>query len=164
MPETSKHTLDYNQAMLFCPKTKLEYPLYDLMMLMPLTALRCPGCKDSLRGSEIINSEVINSKVVEASPKDSVNSKESDNVNHPSHYNQYEGLEVIDLTEQMNFNRGNAVKYITRAGFKGGPMHEIEDLEKARWYLDREIARLVKRIPEKNPLEPVFEAPEKDGD
>lgn len=65
----------------------------------------------------------------------------SDNVNHPSHYNSYKGLEIIDLVEQMNFNRGNAVKYIARAGFKD-PQTELEDLKKARWYVDREIERL----------------------
>lgn len=64
-----------------------------------------------------------------------------DNVNHPSHYTHYRGLEVIDLTEQMNFNRGNAVKYVCRAGHKVGG-HEIEDLKKAVWYLQREIKRL----------------------
>lgn len=64
-------------------------------------------------------------------------------VNHPAHYNQYVGLEIIDLVEQMNFNRGNAVKYITRAGLKDLGT-EIEDLEKGRWYLDREIERLKK--------------------
>lgn len=64
---------------------------------------------------------------------------ESDPVNHPSHYTAYSGLEIIDLTEQMNFNRGNAVKYITRAAFKGS---EIEDLKKARWYISRELSRL----------------------
>lgn len=64
-----------------------------------------------------------------------------DAVNSPAHYTQYRGLEVIDLTEQMNFNRGNAVKYIARAGAKD-PDREIEDLEKARWYIDREIRRL----------------------
>lgn len=66
----------------------------------------------------------------------------TENVNHPSHYNQYQGLEIIDLVEQMNFNRGNAVKYIARAGFKGGPELEVEDLKKAAWYLTREIERL----------------------
>lgn len=66
-----------------------------------------------------------------------------DHVNHPAHYNQYRGLEIIDLVEQMNFNRGNAVKYIARAGFKA-PEKTVEDLEKARWYIDREIARLRK--------------------
>ena len=64
-----------------------------------------------------------------------------DNVDHPSHYTQYKGLEVIDLTEQMNFNRGNAVKYIARAGFKSEET-EIEDLRKAAWYVNREIFRL----------------------
>lgn len=64
-----------------------------------------------------------------------------DPVNHPSHYTQYKGLEVIDLTEQLNFNRGNAIKYIARAEFKG---NEIEDLKKAAWYINREIQRLEK--------------------
>ena len=50
-------------------------------------------------------------------------------------------MEVIDLTEQMNFNRGNAVKYIARSGFKSS---EIEDLEKAAWYIAREISRVKK--------------------
>ncbi len=65
-----------------------------------------------------------------------------DPVNHPSHYTAYKGLEIIDLTEQMNFNRGNAVKYIARAGLKGAGDKEIEDLEKANWYISREIQRL----------------------
>ena len=66
-----------------------------------------------------------------------------DPVNHPAHYTAYNGLEVIDLTEQMNFNRGNAVKYIARAGKKDLTLDaEIQDLEKARWYIDREIQRL----------------------
>lgn len=65
----------------------------------------------------------------------------TDQVNHPRHYTAYNGIEVIELTEQMNFNRGNAVKYIARAGLKNKDT-EIEDLEKARWYIDREIARL----------------------
>jgi Protein of unknwon function (DUF3310) len=67
-----------------------------------------------------------------------------DNVNHPSHYTQYRGFEVIVLTEQMNFNRGNAVKYIARAGFKGDDKTEIEDLQKAAWYIMREINRVEK--------------------
>lgn len=71
--------------------------------------------------------------------------KDVDNVNHPSHYTAYKGIEVIDLTEQMNFNRGNAVKYIARAGLKD-PNTEVEDLQKAKWYLEREIARLQKQM------------------
>jgi hypothetical protein len=68
---------------------------------------------------------------------------EVDPVNHPSHYTQYKGLEIIDLVEQMNYNRGNAVKYIARAGFKN-PDTEIQDLEKAAWYINREIERIRK--------------------
>lgn len=64
-----------------------------------------------------------------------------DAVNHPSHYTAYKGIEVIDLTEQLNFNRGNAVKYLARAGLKD-PNTEVEDLKKARWYADREIKRV----------------------
>lgn len=67
----------------------------------------------------------------------------TDTIDHPSHYTQYQGVEVIDLTEQMNFNRGNAVKYVCRAGFKD-PSTEIEDLQKAIWYLQREIDRISK--------------------
>lgn len=71
----------------------------------------------------------------------SLNTK--DDVNHPSHYTAYKGIEVIQLTEQMNFNRGNAVKYICRAGLKNKDK-EVEDLQKAIWYLNREIERIQK--------------------
>ncbi len=64
-----------------------------------------------------------------------------DNVNHPSHYTS-KGVECITVAEQFSFCRGNAIKYIWRAGEKGGKDKEIEDLKKARWYIEREIARL----------------------
>lgn len=66
----------------------------------------------------------------------------SDPVNSPSHYTAYP-VEVIELTEWLNFNKGNAVKYIARAGLKN-PETEIEDLRKAAWYVNREISRLEK--------------------
>lgn len=67
----------------------------------------------------------------------------TDIVNHPPHYADgwSNGAEVIDITENLNFNRGNAVKYIARAGSKD-PAKEIEDLQKAQWYISRELARL----------------------
>ena len=68
-----------------------------------------------------------------------------DEVNHPAHYTAYEGFEVIQLTEQMNFNRGNAVKYIARAGLKSYDT-EILDLKKARWYIQREIDRMEAKV------------------
>lgn len=62
-----------------------------------------------------------------------------DLVNHPPHYTAHpSGVECIEITEHMNFCLGNALKYIWRAGLKG---KEIEDLEKARWYLSREIKK-----------------------
>jgi len=64
-----------------------------------------------------------------------------DNINHPAHYTAYKGIEVIQLAEQLSFNRGNAVKYIARAGLKSKET-EIQDLEKAAWYINREIARI----------------------
>lgn len=67
----------------------------------------------------------------------------SDPVDHPAHYTAHpSGVECIQVTEAFNFCRGNAIKYIWRAGEKGGAEKEIEDLRKARWYIDREIARL----------------------
>ena len=65
-----------------------------------------------------------------------------DRVNHPSHYTGFShGAEVIDITENLNYNRGNAIKYLARAGRKDSAS-ELEDLMKARWYVNREIARL----------------------
>ena len=65
-----------------------------------------------------------------------------DPVNHPSHYT-YGNIETIDFIEDkgLNFNRGNAVKYISRAGHKDD---ELQDLEKAKWYIEREIYRIKK--------------------
>lgn len=65
-----------------------------------------------------------------------------DVVNHPAHY-KTGGIETIDFIEakQLTYNLGNVVKYITRAGVKNKATH-IEDLEKAAWYLNREINNL----------------------
>jgi hypothetical protein len=69
--------------------------------------------------------------------------KKHDPVNHPSHYTEHpSGVECIQITEHMNFCLGNAVKYIWRAGLKNA--NAIEDLKKARWYVDRELERLTK--------------------
>lgn len=63
----------------------------------------------------------------------------ADNVNHPAHY-KVGGIETIDFIEakSLSYHLGNAVKYITRADHKG---NRLEDLQKARWYLDREISK-----------------------
>lgn len=67
-----------------------------------------------------------------------------DNINHPKHYTYKNGIECIQITELFNFCRGNAIKYIFRAGEKD-PSKEIEDLKKAVWYIEREIQRLEKK-------------------
>lgn len=62
-----------------------------------------------------------------------------DAVNHPRHYNSHpSGVEVITVTEHMNFCLGNAVKYILRCDYKGTA---VQDLEKAKWYIERELER-----------------------
>jgi hypothetical protein len=65
-----------------------------------------------------------------------------DPVNPPHYRSHPSGIEVIQITEHMNFCLGNVIKYTLRAGLK--TQDPIEDLRKARWYLDREIARLSK--------------------
>ena len=61
-------------------------------------------------------------------------------VDHPPHYRQDSGLEAIDAIEawDLNFNLGNVVKYVCRAGVKSSDTR-LEDLEKALWYLTREL-------------------------
>jgi hypothetical protein len=64
----------------------------------------------------------------------------SDNVNHPKHYNSHPaGIECIDIVEHLPYNVGNAIKYCWRSGLKNPD--PTEDLQKAIWYLKREVAR-----------------------
>ena len=75
---------------------------------------------------------------------------EEDNVNHPSHYTWLKekcGIEVIDITRHMDFNLGNAIKYILRAGHKSEEGYSdidktVEDLQKAIFYLNDKIKQL----------------------
>ena len=68
--------------------------------------------------------------------------KKKEMVNHPTHYggedNPYEAIKVIEAW-RLGFNLGNAIKYISRAGKK---VDILEDLEKASWYINREINKL----------------------
>jgi hypothetical protein len=65
-----------------------------------------------------------------------------DNVNHPPHY-KAGGIETIDFIEakSLNYNLGNVIKYITRSDLKG---NKLEDLQKAQWYLNREVQTMRK--------------------
>lgn len=93
----------------------------------------------NVKSDDIFGEEELEGKI---STKILTNKAQS-KVNHPSHYNKGK-IEVIDAIEDwdLNFNRGNAVKYVARAGLKNKET-EIEDLQKARWYIDREIKRLL---------------------
>lgn len=81
--------------------------------------------------------------------------KSVDIVNHPPHYSWLKavcGVEVIDITRHMDFNLGNAIKYILRAGHKRDAIltdsqKEIEDLKKAIWYIDDKIKHLEVKKP-----------------
>jgi len=71
------------------------------------------------------------------------NERGFDPVNRPEHYNVHpSGLECIQVTQHMNFCLGNAMKYLWRAGLKGGEDKKLEDLKKAGWYINQELERL----------------------
>lgn len=74
------------------------------------------------------------------------------NIDHPAHYNSHpSGVECIDIAEHHNFNVGNAIKYIWRAGLKkeqglSDLEKELEDIDKAIWYLIRHRNNLDNKI------------------
>ena len=72
----------------------------------------------------------------------------ADPVNHPAHY-KVGGIETIDFIEakSLGYNLGNVVKYVTRSDHKD---NRLQDLEKARWYLDREIGNLNEKLATQN--------------
>lgn len=86
-------------------------------------------------------------KEEEQVPARPVQDRGSDPVNSPAHYCEGRAYAPIDVIEDwgLGFNLGNCVKYVSRAGRKGDA---LEDLKKARWYLDREIGALERRCRE----------------
>ena len=87
---------------------------------------------------------------IDADDIDDEELKNVDKVSHPSHYTWLKdkcGIEVIDITRHLNFNIGNVIKYCLRAGHKTEQGYNdidkhIEDLKKARFYIEDEIKRL----------------------
>ena len=64
----------------------------------------------------------------------------NDPVEHPAHYTSHpSGIECIQITEHFNFCLGNALKYVWRSQLKSD--NPVQDLKKAKWYIEREIAR-----------------------
>lgn len=70
-------------------------------------------------------------------------------VNHPNHYQSKNGMEVIDVIDnfELNFNLGNAIKYILRCGKKD---NDVQELSKAMWYINHEIELRTKNIEKAN--------------
>lgn len=95
----------------------------------------CPECLPKY--SKVPKKEVTVEPVAELEVKVVEVPKNEDVINHPSHYTRGK-IEVIDFIEDQQFpyHLGNVIKYIARAGYKGD---KLEDLKKARWYLDRYI-------------------------
>lgn len=106
------------------------------------TIRRCVFCGCLVAGGPTLCDRCAASEPVKAPPEQG---PAPDMVNHPPHYT-FGCLEVIDVIEdwKLCFNLGNAVKYIARAAHKG---HELEDLKKARWYLERRISQLESTSP-----------------
>ena len=98
--------------------------------------------KARMQGARDVEGDKIDAMVEKAFKEKIIQTHHTDMVNHPPHYTQG-GIETIDFIEAKNlgYNLGNVVKYITRADHKGD---KHEDLCKARWYLNREIAKLAK--------------------
>jgi len=81
--------------------------------------------------TKMINEHDINDYKADGAPQPDV-------VNHPPHYLKHpSGVECIQITEHMGFTLGNAMKYLWRADYKNG----VEDLQKAVWYIQREIQK-----------------------
>mgnify|MGYP003090760353 CR=1 FL=1 len=110
--------------------------------------LQSAGCRVRIIGSDIsVEDPWLKSYLADIAEELSGNGteeKQQDVVNHPSHYASESGLEAIEVIEAFFYENAflaNTFKYIARAGKKGGEAKRLEDLKKARWYLEREIKR-----------------------
>ena len=108
----------------------------------------CPRCRADIHNGDMVRWEAGEGRywhdtcyqTATGNKDTTVTSDDSpDLVNHPPHYRAHpSGVECIDIVEHMGFNLGNAIKYIWRADEKGDAN---QDLEKADWYIRREIER-----------------------
>lgn len=110
--------------------------------------LQSAGCRVKVIGSDILVGDpwlkAYLTEFTEVPSDKGAEEKQPDDVNHPSHYASDSGLEAVEVIEAFfhgNAFLANTFKYIARAGKKGGVAKRLEDLKKARWYLEREIKR-----------------------
>lgn len=106
------------------------------VMFTPEQTRDCfPGRYDAEEAAPEIKAAKLRTHILSLSNEKEITMRNED-INHPKHYAGYPAsIECIDITRHLNFQLGNAVKYIWRAGKKGGLGKEIEDLKKAEWYL-----------------------------
>lgn len=103
---------------------------------------RVPGDSCYIEGR--VTDEFIKWYVYKYGDKKLMSKGKEEKVEHPSHYNGIPGIECIDVVRHMNFNIGNSIKYLWRAGLKNEEGYtnqekEIEDLKKAIWYINDQI-------------------------
>jgi hypothetical protein len=98
----------------------------------------CPGCRFGLL-CHYLQEDVLNRESA-LNPLGDGRAVMKDMINHPDHYT-YSSIEPIDVIEAwgLQFHLGNALKYISRAG-KKDPNKTLEDIKKAKWYIDRYIS------------------------
>lgn len=109
----------------------LKQEAHDTLRTRPLPSGVVRGTLNSLSGESTPSRSPNNQQTGAPVAEDAIN---------PAHYRKHpSGIECIEVTRHMNFNTGNAIKYIWRYLDKGDP---IENLKKAQWYLDDEIRRL----------------------
>lgn len=102
-----------------CPHCKANFGVDAEKVVLPIT---CPACEKTITGQEGVE----------------------DRINHPKHYQSSFGVECIEVIEGLGlpYHLGNTLKYMWRAGKKHD--RRLEDLKKAKWYLDRYIEYLEK--------------------
>jgi len=136
-----KVTLTTTEAML-ANKVGVSTPEYAKQKVKILKGGELPQLKPTKGYSYTwVNTNALSEEAKDALASQLITMEEptSDPVNHPAHY-KTGGIETIDFIEAkgLNYNMGNAVKYISRAEHKG---NKKQDLAKAVWYLNREIAK-----------------------
>lgn len=132
-------------AIKFCHKSKKEVEEEAKMTTVEDSKKTEERQKEDSKKTEERHIEDSNKETVQVPTAEHINKMygniKHDAVNHPSHYTRGK-IEVIDFIEdqQLPYHLGNVIKYIARAGYKGD---KLEDLKKARWYLDRYIKKVM---------------------
>lgn len=136
--------LNYDEEVISAhQRDRIKYLLWDIEQPTVTEMSECDIDRLLDRPGSTIKKNIADTVNVTIKKEDNANMTNGDAVNHPSHYQGK--IEVIDFIEDkhLNFNLGNCIKYISRCHLKHKD-NPVEDLKKARWYLDREIGNMEK--------------------